>query len=1034
MTGFNLSEWALRHRSLVWFLIVAVVIAGIGSYMKLGRAEDPSFTIKTMVVQAQWPGATVGDTLDQITDRIEKQLQDTDYLDYLKSYTTAGSATIYVNLNDNARPEDVEGIWQQVRNDVNDMWYQMPQGVQGPFFNTKFGDTYGIVYAFTADGFSQRELRDYVEAVRSQLLGVKDVGKIDLFGTQDEKIYIEFDSRKLAQLNLNRQALIQALQTQNAVTPSGIVQTDGEKILVQVSGGFASEADIAKVNFNVDGKLIRLSDLATVTRGTADPPQPMFRYNGTPAIGLAISMAEGGNNLELGKGIAAAMARITNDLPVGIEPHLAANQPEVVSAAIDDFTEALWEAIAIVMAVSFLSLGLRAGAVVACSIPLVLAAVFIGMEFDNIDLQRISLGALIIALGLLVDDAMITVEMMVSRLEAGDDKHHSAVYAYTHTAFPMLTGTLVTVLGFVPIGFSKSSAGEYTFSLFAVVAMALLISWVVAVVAAPLIGTAILPATVKHKHAEGPGPIIRTFKHVLVLAMRLRWLVVAGALALLVLAGLGFKYIPNQFFPASDRPELLVDLNLKQGSSIYGTEKVAETFDEILKGDPDVDHWTTYVGRGAIRFYLALALQLGNDSYAQAVIVTKSIEARERLRKKLEPILAEKFPQVTPRLYALELGPPIGWPVQYRVTGPDIDKVRDVAYQVATLLDQSPHADKVTFDWIEPQRTLRLVINQDQAHQLGVSSQSIAQALNAVMSGMTVTQVRDGIYLIDVVGRAVESERISPDTLLTQSIPLPNGGTVPLVQLASIDYSYDFPIVWRRDRLPTLTVQADVAGGATAPTVVKELQPQIDKISASLPFGYHIEIGGTEEESAKSTASLAAGLPIAGFLILAVLMIQLQSLQLTFLVISVAPFGLIGVVASLLMFQKPLGFVAILGIIALVGMIIRNSVILVHQIELEREAGRDPWDAVVEAAAHRFRPILLTAAAATLGMLPIAPTVFWGPMAYAIIGGLIVATILTLIFLPALYVIWFRIREPKGGATASAPPPGATAPAALTAH
>jgi multidrug efflux pump subunit AcrB len=706
----------------------------------------------------------------------------------------------------------------------------------------------------------------------------------------------------------------------------------------------------------------------------------------------------------------------------------------VVSAAIDDFTEALWEAIAIVMAVSFLSLGLRAGAVVACSIPLVLAAVFIGMEFDSIDLQRISLGALIIALGLLVDDAMITVEMMVSRLEAGDDRHHAAVYAYSHTAFPMLTGTLVTVLGFVPIGFSKSSAGESTFSLVAVVAMALLISWVVAVVAAPLIGTAILPATVKHKQAEGPGPIIRTFKHVLVLAMRLRWLVVAGALALLVLAGFGFKYIPNQFFPASDRPELLVDLNLKQGSSIYGTEKVAETFDEILKGDPDVDHWTTYVGRGAIRFYLALALQLGNDSYAQAVIVTKSIEARERLREKLGPILAEKFPQVTPRLYALELGPPIGWPVQYRVTGPDIDKVRDVAYQVATLLDQSPHADKVTFDWIEPQRTLRLVINQDQAHQLGVSSQSIAQALNAVMSGMTVTQVRDGIYLIDVVGRAVESERISPDTLLTQSIPLPNGGTVPLVQLASIDYAYDFPIVWRRDRLPTLTVQADVAGGATAPTVVKELQPQIDTISASLPFGYHIEIGGTEEESAKSTASLAAGLPIAGFLILAVLMIQLQSLQLTFLVISVAPFGLIGVVASLLMFQKPLGFVAILGIIALVGMIIRNSVILVHQIELEREAGRDPWDAVVEAAAHRFRPILLTAAAATLGMLPIAPTVFWGPMAYAIIGGLIVATILTLIFLPSLYVIWFRIKEPKGGPADRAPPPPVPGPAALTAR
>ena len=1027
MSGFNISEWALRHKSLVWFLMIAIAIAGAGSFMRLGRAEDPSFTIKTMVVQAQWPGATITDTLNQVTDRLEKQLQDTKYLDYIKAYPTAGTSTIYVNLTGKAPPDEVDGIWQDVRNDVADMWYQMPDGVQGPVFNTKFGDTYGIVYAFAADGFSDRQLRDYVEAVRSQLLNVNDVGKIDLFGTQDEKIFVEFSTERLASLNINRQALIQALQAQNAVTPSGIVQTDTEKILIQVSGSFGSAADIAKINFNIDGKLIPLGDLATVRSGTADPPQPMFRYNGKPALGLAISMAVGGNNLALGQGVSDAMARIVNDLPVGIEPHLVANQPEVVSSAIDDFTEALWEAIAIVLVVSFLSLGLRAGAVVAFSIPLVLAAVFIGMEFDNIDLQRISLGALIIALGLLVDDAMITVEMMVTRLEAGDDRHHAAVFAYTSTAFPMLTGTLVTVLGFVPIGFAQSQAGEYTYSLFAVVAMALLISWVVAVMFAPLLGMTLLPAKLKHRDAESaPGPIIRTFKRVLVMAMRVRWLVIVGALALLVVAGFGYKYIPNQFFPASDRPELLVDLNLKQGSSIYGTLNVAEAFDEILKDEADVDHWSTYVGRGTIRFYLALNIQLGNVSYAQAVIVTKSLEARDLLKEKLRPILADKFPQVTP----------LGWPVQYRVSGPDIDKVRDVSYQVASLLDQSPHATKVTFDWIEPQRTLRLNVNQDQARQLGVSSQSIAQTINASMSGMTVTQVRDSIYLVDVVGRAVASERISPSTLLTLAIPLPNGSTVPLVQLATIDYTYDFPIVWRRDRTPTLTVQADVAGGATAQTVVNELKPAVDKINASLPFGYHIDIGGTAEESAKSTASLAAGLPIAGFLILAVLMIQLQSFQLVFLVISVAPFGLIGVVGSLLLFQKPLGFVAILGVIALVGMIIRNSVILVHQIEIEREQGRDPWDAVVEAAAHRFRPILLTAAAATLGMLPIAPTVFWGPMAFAIIGGLIVATVLTLIFLPSLYVVWFRIKEPKGDPADRAPPKASEAPpaSALTSH
>jgi multidrug efflux pump len=1021
----NLSEWALRHRALVWFLMVVIVAMGLLSYKRLGRNEDPDFTIKTMVVQAGWPGATVDETLNQVTDRIEKKLQETPGLDFIRSFTTAGRTTVFVNLLGSVRSPEVPQIWYQVRKKIDDIRGTFPSGVVGPAFNDEFGDTFGIVYAFTADGFTQRQLRDYVEGARSKLLRVKDVSKIDVFGAQDEKIYIEFSARQLAGLKLDRQALINALRAQNAVTPAGVVQGADEKILVQVTGAFRSEEDIRRVNFVVDGRIFRLSDIATVKRTYADPPQPLFRFDGQRAIGLAISMRSGGDVLALGRNVEAAMHTITGNLPVGIEPHLVAEQPRVVEAAVDDFMEALLEAVAIVLGVSFISLGLRAGAVVACSIPLVLAAVFVVMEITDIDLQRVSLGALIIALGLLVDDAMITVEMMVTKLEEGLDRTNAATFAYTSTAFPMLTGTLVTVAGFVPIGFAKSAAGEYTFSIFAVVAIALLVSWVVAVLFAPLIGVTILPPSLRRaEHAE-PGAVVRRYRALLERAMRARWVTIGGAVGLLVLSVFAMKLVPQQFFPSSDRPELLVDLTLPRSASIYGSDRTAARLEALLKGDPDIDRWSTYVGEGAVRFYLPLNVELPNDFFSQTVVVTKSLQARERVRARLQKALSERFPEVIARISALELGPPVGWPLQYRVSGPDPQKTADIAYQVADTVATDARTQSINFDWIEPMRTLRIRVNQDEARLLGVSSQTLAQALNAVVSGVTVTQVRDDIYLIETIARADAQERISPSTLKTLEVPLPNGNSIPLLQVATVEYGLDWPLIWRRDRLATITVQSDLTSGVLPATVIAALKDKIDALNAKLPQGYQIVVGGGDEESAKSLASVAAVLPVAGLLMLVILMIQLQSVSRLLLVLSVAPFGLIGVVFALLVAQKPLGFVALLGIIALVGMIVRNSVILVHQIETEIAQGRSRWNAVVEAASMRLRPILLTAAAAIFGMVPIAPTVFWGPMAYAIMGGLAVATVLTLVFLPALYVASFRVHpdEPTEARRAPAAAP-----------
>jgi multidrug efflux pump len=1011
-SSFNLSEWAINNRALVSFMMIVIIVAGTWSYLRLGRSEDPPFTFKTMVVQAQWPGATIDDTARQLTDRLEKKLQETPNLDYIRSYTTAGQVTITVVLKDSTPPRAVPDSWYQVRKKIDDIRGSLPSGTIGPQFNDEFGDTFGIIYGFTADGFTHRELRDHVENVRSRLLRVQDVAKIDTIGAQDERLYLEFSLQKLSGLGVDRAELIRALQAQNSVTPAGVLRTQDEAILLRVSGGFASEADLRRVNFAFNGRLFRLTDLGTVKRSYADPPQPMFRVNGQAAIGLGIAMREGGDMLTLGRNIQRAMSDITTSLPIGVEAHLVNDQPQVVDHAVGEFMKTLWEAIAIVMAVSLLSLGLRAGAVVACSIPLVLAVVFVAMDLAHINFQRVSLGALIIALGLLVDDAMITVESMVTKLEDGFDKAKAAIFAYENTHFPMGTGTLVTIVGFLPIGFAQSAAGEYTFSLFAVVGIALVVSWFVAAIFAPLIGMVLLVDKGAHAHASAPGPIMQGFRRVLLAAMRRRWTTVGVTLGLFLLSLVGARFVPQQFFPASDRAELVVDLRLPQNAPIRAADRAASRLEDLLREDPDVARWSTYVGRGAVRFYLPFSVQLPNDFFAQTVIVAKSLEARERVRGRLEQAFADRFPDVLSRVYALELGPPVGWPVQYRVSGPDPEASREISYRLAQVLGENPSLRKINFDWIEAARTLQINVDQDQAKLLGVSSEVLAQVLNTVISGVPVTQVRDGIYLIDVLARAGEQERASLASLRTLQIPLPNGRTVPLIQIASIGYGQEYPLMWRRDREPTLTVQADVAAGVQPATVVKALRPKIEELGKSLPEGYHIAVGGAVEQSVKSQMSVAAVLPVMLLLMLTILMIQLRSFARLLLVLSVAPLGLIGVVAALLISAKPLGFVALLGVIALIGMIVRNSVVLVVQIDAEIAAGRPAWDAVVEATMNRTRPILLTAAAAILGMIPIAPTVFWGPMAYAIMGGLAVATVLTLVFLPALYVLWFGVQEP----------------------
>lgn len=1020
MSEFNLSAWALKNRSIIVYLMLVMTLAGVIAYFRLGRSEDPTFIIKTMVVQAAWPGASVEDTLKQVTERLERKLQETPKLDYLRSFTSAGRTTIFVNLLGSTTGAEVPDIWYDVRKSIGDIRHTLPEGVVGPGFNDDFGDTFGIIYGFTADGFTHRELRDYVENIRSRLLSVPDISKIEILGAQDEKIFVEFSMKELANLGVDRNALLSALQAQNIVRPAGTIQTGFETLALRVSGAFRSEQDVSEINFAAGGRMLRLSDIAQIRRGFADPPQPLFRVDGAPAIGLAIAMRDGGDILALGRNIEKAVKDATAELPVGIKPIRVADQAVTVKSAIAEFTGSLWQAIAIILAVSFISLGVRPGLVIAFAIPLTLAIVFSVMKLTGIDMQRISLGALIIALALLVDDAMTTTDAMLTRLALGDDKVAAGTFAFRTYAFAMLAGTLVTIAGFVPVGFAASSAGEYTFSLFAVVGIALIVSWFVAVLFAPLLGVALLKSPERGESSEA-SRIMQWYQQFLELAIRGKWITIPLTLALFVASFLALPLVPRQFFPSSDRPELMVDLGLPQNASIHASETMARQFDAVLKDDPDVARWSTYVGRGAIRFYLPLNVQLPNDFFAQSVIVAKDVAARERLRVKLENALAKDFPNAISRVYPLELGPPVGWPIQYRVSGPDLSQIRETALKLAQIIAANPYATHVNFDWIEPERQVGIRIDQDEARRLGLSSQSLASVLNTVISGTPVTQVRDDIYLVDVVARATDEQRASLATLRTLQVPLPGGRTVPLSQFASFEYKQDFPLVWRRDRVPTLTVQADVKPGTLPETVVTALAPAIDALAKELPQPYAIATGGTVEESRKSQASVIAIVPAMLLIMFTVLMFQLGSFQRLLIVLSIAPLGLIGVVGALLLFGQPLGFVAILGILALIGMITKNAVILIGQIESERAQGKDIHRATVDAGTARFRPIMLTAVSTVLGMIPIAPTVFWGPMALSIMGGLLVATLLTLIFLPTLYVTWFNWSEGASAKPAAAP-------------
>ncbi len=1010
MSGFNLSEWAIKNRSVVVFLMIVSVAAGVSAFFQLGRAEDPPFTFRTMVVSAAWPGATLEETTLQVTERLERTLQEVPNLRNLRSFTRPGSTTIFVDLTGDTGPKAVEDTWYQVRKKVGDMRHTLPQGLVGPGFNDEFGDTYGIIYGFTADGFNHRELRDYVEQARSKLLRVPDVAKVSVLGAQDERIFVEFDMRTLAGLGFDPSALVAALAAQNVVRPTGVIQTGDESISLRVSGSFRSEADLLAVNFAIGERMLRLGDIAQVRRGLADPPQPMFRVNGQDALGLAIVMRDGGDILALGKSIRQAMQGIIAELPIGIEAVRVADQPQTVDEAINDFTTSLWQAIAIILAVSFLSLGVRAGTVVALAIPLVLTTVFAIMNILDIDLQRISLGALIIALALLVDDAMTTVDAMSRRLALGEAKEAAATYAYRTLAFAMLTGTLVTIAGFVPIGFAASSAGEYTFDIFAVVGITLLVSWFVAVVFAPLLGMMLLVPPKTRTDESNPGALLRAYRALVNGAIRLRWLTISVTAAAFAVSLWAMDLVPRQFFPASDRTDLLVDISLPQNASIHATAREADKLDALLGADPDVAHWSTYVGWGAVRFYLPLSVQLPNPFFTQAVLVAKDLAARERLEIKLDKYLKEEVPQAITQVAPLELGPPVGWPIQYRVLGDDLDQVREIALDLGQIIADHRGTRDLNFDWMEPGRQLRIRIDQDQVRRLGLSSAAVASVLNTHITGTTVTQVRDDIYLINVVAREREGQRVSFATLRTLEVPLPDGRTVPLDQLASFDYGQEYPMIWRRDRVPTLTVRADVAPGVLPDSVVADLTPAVEALNARLPAGYWIEVGGSVEESATSQASVMAVVPLMLLLMIALLMFQLRRFSLLVIVLSVVPLGLIGVVGALLLSGQPLGFVAILGVLALIGMIAKNSVILISQIEQERETGKPLQAAVVDASASRLRPIMLTALSTILGLIPIAPTVFWGPMAFAIMGGLLVATLLTLVFLPTLYVTWGSLR------------------------
>jgi multidrug efflux pump subunit AcrB len=1046
--SFNLSRWAVTHPSFILFLLIASILAGLQAYLQMGRAEDPSFTIKTAIVSAAWPGASAEEMQRQVADRIEGKLRQTPDLDFLRTYTTAERLMILVQLRDTVRGEKVYDAWYQVRKKLNDIRLTMPAGVIGPNVNDEYGDVYSAIYSFTGSDYSPAELKRIAESTRKRLLRIKTIEKVDIIGDQDQKIFIEFSHRKMATLGIAPQQVFESVGRQNAVVPSGMIDTPTDRVFVRVDGAFDAVDAVADVPIQGEGKVFKLGDIADVRRGYQDPPDYTVRYNGEPCVALGIVMKKGENVIALGESLQEAMSEMKDQVPVGVDIGSISFQPRVVEESVGEFLRSFIEALLIVLVVSFLSLGLRTGIVVALSVPSVLAISLVIMHAIGMDLDRISLGALILALGLLVDDAIIAVEMMAVKLEQGLNRLEAATFAWTSTAFPMLSGTIITAAGFLPVGFANSVAGEYAGGIFWVVGIALLTSWLVAVIITPYLGIKLLPERVLHRaksaHDTYHTPMYRLLRRIITACVRRPKLTVGATIAMFLIAMFGFTRLQQQFFPLSSRPELMVDIKMPEGSSFQATQAmVANVEHEIeayriahpdlhlkpnlpgwLEGifhlgtqfDEHIQHYTAYTGAGSARFFLALNPDLPNASFAKVVVLTSGVKARESLRSFLLERFAKDptFAEPHLRVLRLDFGPPVGFPVQFRVIGQDRDRVREIASQVRDIMKSEPAAVGVNLEWTEPSKKIRLAVDQARARAMGLNTREISENLQTLLTGVPIAQYREKTESVDIVARAIPDERLQLQQISDLSLTTSTGRSIPLSQVATISNELEAPILWRRNQETTLTVRCDVQDGHQAPDVTNRIYPKLQSLIAILPPGYRIERGGAIEESVKANAALFGVFPLMILVMLTFLMLQVQDFRKAFLVFGIAPLGLIGAVAFLLLFNAPFGFVALLGVIALAGMDMRNSVILIDQIEQDMAHGLSEWDAVIESAVRRARPVILTAATAILAMIPLTRSVFWGPMAIAIMGGLSVATFLTLLNLPALYVLLFRVRKASG--------------------
>ncbi|MEH8015767.1 efflux RND transporter permease subunit [Rheinheimera muenzenbergensis] len=1012
MKSFNLTEWALNNRSVVLFMMLTVTLAGVLGFGRIGQLEDPNFSVPSMTAMVVWPGATAQQLQDQVLNRMEKKFEQLDHFEKVVTFARQGFGGMTITVKGSATKEQQQEAWYQARKKFSDLKLEMPDGVVGPIFNDEYGDVYSLMYAVKGDGVGLAELADQAEIIKSSLLKVPMVKKVDLIGKQAERIFIEFSHQRLAALGIQPLQIVESLQRQNAIVPAGSIDTQGDRLYVRVSGQFDSIDDIRNLPIAAGERVVRLGDFSTVSRGYEDPASYTVRHNGQQVLMLSVVMTNDGNVVQLGTAMAAAVEQIQRELAYGIELELIADQPTTVKEAVWDFERALVEALVIVVIVSLLSLGWRTGLVVALSVPLVLCMVAIVMLAMGWNLERISLGSLIIALGLLVDDAIIALEMMVVKMESGWDKVKAASYSYTATAMPRLSGGLITVAAFMPVGLSQSSTGEYAGGIFWIVGAAVLLSWICSSLFTPYLAMKMLPDQLKHQHGDSnpyDTPFFRKLRCWVETTIAHRWWVIGTTAVLLVLAVIGMKFVPQQFFPDSTRSELIVELRVKEGASFAATTKQVQQMESILKQDEDVKFFTAYIGAGAPRFSLSLNPELPNPGYAQFIVMTTDLAARERVRSRLMAMADEAFPATWVRVTRLELGPPVGFPIQFRVVGPDTQVVRSIAREVEQVVAGHKLTRDTQLDWNDPVRSLQLELDQDKARALGLSSADVALVSQSLLNGAPLSQLREGNELIDIMARAVPGERLDVATLKDINLYSPQGVVVPLSQVAQTRYVLEEPVLWRRNRDMAITVRADVVDGAQGVSVTQQILPLLRDIKAKLPSGYRIDTGGAVEESEKANEALAAVAPLMLITILTILMLQLKSFSLMTMVFLTAPLGLIGVVAALLLFNAPLGFVAILGIIALSGMIMRNAVILIDQVQAETANGNDPWNAVVEAAVQRARPVVLTAAATVLAMVPLTSSVFWGPMAIAIMGGLTVATLLTIFFVPALYAAWFRI-------------------------